>query len=1221
MRKITALLLIICVLMSLFAGCNLFDDGSKLTVMMYVVGSDLESENGLASSDIGEILNSKLDLKHINFLIYTGGAKGWRTAISNKINTVYQVVENDGVRQLAQISRTESPADMGDPAQLSAFLDFAYQNFPAKQFGLICWDHGGGPNQGFGYDENYEDFLELSEIAAAFEASPFKGTNKLSWIGFDACLMGSVEVGDTLKDYADYLIASEELEPGSGWDYGFLSDIRATDSAEAIAKACIDRFCAGASGTVLDSLGSELSQGLNLQTPMTLSCVDLRTIEPLNQAVDALFGAMEGSLQSENLLTLTYQRQSLYAFGSSAAAEGGAEPDLVDIGELAEVCRTDYPAEAEAVNRALSDYVVYQQSTVDQAVGVSIYYPFTGLYTFYYQGGCDSYRNYTASPQYVRYIQSFTDRCFSGVTLSDNSVSRNTSALSNAATDEKTITVNLTGEQKKTFSKAYVNVLEKFEDKSNYWNNDYVPLLLDYQITPDENGNLSFDSDMAVPVHVNGAEQFPLPMRQVLSSAQRSTYQTLTMLLIAAPETMPDTAWEAVYLSAAYADISDDLRITSIRYADKTGHSLGKNDIDPEDWNYYESFMETRMPTYNDDGALLPFSEWEERDSYLMMYASFDRNMSLKMVPLSQCERGEYYYQVIIEDIYGNRQSSELFSFEKGEPYETVTEKTDSGSLTYRLYADRAEVESYEGTDSRLAIPASFRDVPVTLIREEAFPYSVVVEEVVIENPDIDIDSSAFGSAKIGKITLPEGMKVIGEKAFLGCCAREIVIPATVETIERHAFMRCGSLTELRIPPGVKEIGMGAFSGTIPENGISFTGENEKYKIENDYLLSKDGKVAYACFEESEICTIPDGVTEIASWCCIGAPVKRFNGQQEPQDVGYWVMGVRLPDSLRIIRSDAFRNCMLTELTIPDSVEYIGHNAFANYESEYKDPNAKDAPEHPNVKIGKGLKKIGKEVFGYNMPASLTVSEENAYFSAVNGRLMNKAGDYEIPLTKETNIESAREGEYKALEALRSTIDLSGYEPVIKDEYYYEGQSYYQQLKSKLGMTQTPQIDDTVDLDGFRFTLPCKLSEMLDAGFVFHNPNDSHVELKTDDSYGVSLENSSGQQFTANCSNTADSKKPLSETEVTGVTVQAENGVGFLAGGVSSAIDIDRVVNKLGAPREISAVYKNAEKSTLVTLMFARKISDKKSVYLYLYYLYSTETGEFTAYKNWVSVS
>lgn len=1205
MKRITAMILSVCILATILVSCDLFSDKARLTVMMYVVGSDLESENGCASADIREILNSSLDLKRVNYLIYTGGAESWKTEIPGDTNSVYLVTEKNGEKELTRVSQTEARADMGEPGQLTSFLNFAYQYYPAKEFGLICWDHGGGPNRGFGYDENYDDFLELDEISAALEASPFNGENKLSWIGFDACLMGSVEVGNALKNYTDYLIASEETEPGSGWDYGFLSDVGSYRGAETFAKACIDRFHQSTPESILDLLGSGLNSGPDILYPSTLSVVDLRMIEPLNRALDALFGAMDASQQSSSTLSLVYQRQSLYSFGSAVSAEGGTEPDLVDIGELAETSRSNYPAEAEGVIRALDDYVVYQQSNLEQPTGATIYYPFSGLYTFYYMGGCESYIKNAVCENYANYIKGFTDRCFRGVTHTDNNVEQSVSALNNADVGENMISVNLTAGQKETFARAYVNVLKKYDSEKKSWNNDYSPILLNYQLTPDQDGNLAFNADIPVPVQMSGENKTFLPMKQISSSPDRSTYRSLGSLLISGPEVLPYTVWETVNMITAYSDVSDDLRIIGIHYSDSGRRDMGKNTIDPDDWNYFSTFLETKMLKANADGTVPPYSDWEIRDNYLMEFFPFDGHLNLKMLPLSQCGYGEYYFQVVIEDIYGGIQSSRLFPFTEGEKYESVTEGTEHGRLTYRLFPDHAVLEKYEGTDSTLVIPETFRNIPVNAILEHAFMRVNGVEELVITNPDTWLGSELLASSSIKKVTLPEGMRSIGEKAFLGCSLEEINIPSTVETIGRHAFMRCASLKELAIPASVKEIDIGAFSGTIPENGITVSGDNPNYKIEKGFLLSKDGKIAYTTFQESESIVVPEGVTELASWSCIGAPVKRGG-----ENKSYWVKSVQLPESLRIIRSDAFRNCLISELVIPDGVQYIGNNAFANYEVE-------DTDDHPTVRIGKGLSRIGKEVFGYNQPDTVEVSEDNPYYSSVNGRLMNKAGDAEISLARVRNNDAARENEYKTLEMLRSIIDLSSYEPKgFSNEYTYDGNTYYRELENSQVSTV---LDNTVNLDGAVISLPCKISDLTEAGFAFFNPNDRDVTLEADGSYSVRMENSMGQLLTASCRNNTDSDIPISQAKVWSITVPNENGVGFLAGGVSSAMDLRRAVDKIGPPKGVRVEYQKDEAITLITLTYSAHVtrgSENITVFLELKYAFDAGSGQLSAYEN-----
>ena len=106
---------------------------------------------------------------------------------------------------------------MADPNTLLNFMNFAKENYPAEKYALIMWDHGGGAVSGFGQDQNASknDHLFIDEIKQALDNF---GT-KLEFVGFDACLMANMETAYALKDSANYLVASEELEPGTGWNY------------------------------------------------------------------------------------------------------------------------------------------------------------------------------------------------------------------------------------------------------------------------------------------------------------------------------------------------------------------------------------------------------------------------------------------------------------------------------------------------------------------------------------------------------------------------------------------------------------------------------------------------------------------------------------------------------------------------------------------------------------------------------------------------------------------------------------------------------------------------------------------------------------------------------------------------------------------------------------------------------------------------------------------
>ena len=193
------------------------------TVMIYMVGSNLESRLGNATKDLEEIDGAGLGFENYNVIVYTGGSARWVGDVPCDRNCVLDMSRKGDERIVAQ---TNGNANMGLPETLSAFLNYCGENYPADHNALILWDHGGGPLWGYGVDELYDsDSLLLTEMRAAMDGSAFRGGadgKKLDMVGFDACLMGSLECMTIWKDYAEYYVGSEELEPGDGWNYAFL---------------------------------------------------------------------------------------------------------------------------------------------------------------------------------------------------------------------------------------------------------------------------------------------------------------------------------------------------------------------------------------------------------------------------------------------------------------------------------------------------------------------------------------------------------------------------------------------------------------------------------------------------------------------------------------------------------------------------------------------------------------------------------------------------------------------------------------------------------------------------------------------------------------------------------------------------------------------------------------------------------------------------------------
>ena len=187
-KLIVSYILIAGLLISM-SGCGLsakkkkpfnLKDGTNYTIMIYMVGSNLESEGAAASRDILEMADSGIDLKHNNVIIYAGGAKIWH--LDNMMSTrgnLVQLTSMDGEPALKQINDSiELPfgttKNMGEQETLTGFVDYCYEHYKAKNYALILWNHGGGPIGGFGSDELYEgDPLFKIEMGDALKNTKF----------------------------------------------------------------------------------------------------------------------------------------------------------------------------------------------------------------------------------------------------------------------------------------------------------------------------------------------------------------------------------------------------------------------------------------------------------------------------------------------------------------------------------------------------------------------------------------------------------------------------------------------------------------------------------------------------------------------------------------------------------------------------------------------------------------------------------------------------------------------------------------------------------------------------------------------------------------------------------------------------------------------------------------------------------------------------------------
>ncbi|MBR0397145.1 MAG: peptidase C11 [Eubacterium sp.] len=326
----------------------------QVTILIYMCGTDLESRSGMASRDLQEMANATLS-DQVNVIVYTGGCARWQTSgISNSTNQIYRV-KSGGMERLVD--------DMGnkvmtDPATLSEFIKWGKSNFPADRYELIFWDHGGGSNSGYGYDEKNAraGSMNLANISKALK----DGGLTFDFIGFDACLMATVETGFVCEQYADYLIASEETEPGVGWYYTtWLTELSKNTSIPTLELGKI----------IIDSYTQACASGTPGQDT-TLSLVDLAELVNTVPAKMTDFAKDTSSLiKSDEYQTVSTARSGTREFAASSRI------DQVDLVHLAKKMGTDSGAElADAILGA----VKYNQtsSRMANSYGVSIYFPY-----------------------------------------------------------------------------------------------------------------------------------------------------------------------------------------------------------------------------------------------------------------------------------------------------------------------------------------------------------------------------------------------------------------------------------------------------------------------------------------------------------------------------------------------------------------------------------------------------------------------------------------------------------------------------------------------------------------------------------------------------------------------------------------------------------------------------------------------------------------------------
>ena len=335
-------------------------------VYWYLCGSDLEGWYGCATDDLAELTAVTLP-DNVQVVIETGGSDQWYYEGISHEKLGRWLYDSRGLRKLEE----QPSASMGESGTLTDFLRFCRENYPAKRTMVLFWNHGGGSVGGAEFDASYlYDSLSLSELRSAFEAvcTPDEEAPPFDVIGFDACLMATVDVADTFRGIGRYLVASEELEPGCGWYYtGWLQALAENPvmEADALGRAICDSYVTGC-------------EQKGTADELTLSVTDLGAVGELLEAYNAMGTEALLAVVDDPTFFTVFGRGAFDAENYGGNTEEQGYTNMVDLGHLARNSAHLLPESTAAVQAALEKCVVYRVNGPyrTQASGLSCYFSY-----------------------------------------------------------------------------------------------------------------------------------------------------------------------------------------------------------------------------------------------------------------------------------------------------------------------------------------------------------------------------------------------------------------------------------------------------------------------------------------------------------------------------------------------------------------------------------------------------------------------------------------------------------------------------------------------------------------------------------------------------------------------------------------------------------------------------------------------------------------------------
>jgi len=246
--------------------------------------------------------------------------------------------------------------DMSKSESMAESIAWAMKEYPSKHFMVIVSDHGGGW-LGANHSESTDSWMTAADLEAGFKKAQEMTGKKIDVIGFDECLMASTEVAHQIKDCADYMVASEEVEGGAGWQYDEALGKTANKKSRVFGGEVLNY--AAAALRARDSLTpADMAKGIvqmaegHQRDLGTMSAIDLSKMGAVTAAVDNFAGAViDSGLTSADFAPVKQATQKFYEFA--------------DMGHFVELAGEKFGGKiqeaADQVKSALNEAVIAEQ--------------------------------------------------------------------------------------------------------------------------------------------------------------------------------------------------------------------------------------------------------------------------------------------------------------------------------------------------------------------------------------------------------------------------------------------------------------------------------------------------------------------------------------------------------------------------------------------------------------------------------------------------------------------------------------------------------------------------------------------------------------------------------------------------------------------------------------------------------------------------------------------